>query len=177
MPTIQAVHDFAAIDWSAWSPKERATLLMVLRDGEGLFIVKKRGLGAGKINAPGGRLEPGETPLQAAVRETQEEVGITPGGVRAAGELLFQFSDGHAIHGYVFTADAFTGTPVETPEAVPLWLRMNELPYHRMWQDDRVWMPLLLQGKSFTGRFLFDGDQMLGCRMEVHARREGDRTC
>ncbi|MBT4161861.1 MAG: NUDIX hydrolase, partial [Gammaproteobacteria bacterium] len=47
----------AAIDWENWEPEEVATLLFVVRDGRVLLIRKKRGLGAGKINGPGGRLE------------------------------------------------------------------------------------------------------------------------
>jgi 8-oxo-dGTP diphosphatase len=30
-----------------------------------------------------------------------------------------------------------------------------------MWPDDRHWMPLMLAGQSFSGRFLFDTDRML----------------
>ncbi len=65
-----------SFDWSTWTPTEEATLLFAF-DGGGrvLLIHKKRGLGKGKINGPGGRLEAGETPVQAAVRETREEVG------------------------------------------------------------------------------------------------------
>ena len=152
-----------------WQPKERATLLFVLRDGQALLIHKKRGLGAGKINAPGGRLENGETPLAAAIRETQEEICVTPSGVQPAGELMFQFVDGFSIHGYVFTATGFEGEPRETDEAIPIWTPTDALPYHRMWADDRVWMPLLLQGRRFVGRFLFDGDLMLGCEVDLTA--------
>ena len=157
---------FSTMDWTAWNPKERATLMFILRDGKILLIHKKRGLGAGKINGPGGRLEPGETPLAAAIRETQEEICVTPTGIQAAGELLFQFVDGFSIHGYVFTATGFTGEPQETDEAIPVWLPTAALPYHQMWADDRVWMPLLLQGKMFTARFLFEGDLMLGCEVD-----------
>ena len=53
---------FEDIDWTQWTPQERATLLFVRRDGQVLLIRKKRGLGAGKINGPGGRLDNGETP-------------------------------------------------------------------------------------------------------------------
>ena len=42
------------IDWNAWEPQQRATLLFVIHGGEILLIRKKRGLGAGKINGPGG---------------------------------------------------------------------------------------------------------------------------
>ncbi|MCX6996298.1 MAG: 8-oxo-dGTP diphosphatase [Kiritimatiellaeota bacterium] len=160
---------FQEIDWRHWTPRERATLLFVLRDSQILLIHKKRGLGAGKLNGPGGRLEPGETPLAAAIRETQEEICITPTGVTAAGELLFQFADGFSIHGYVFTATGFEGEPRETDEAIPVWAPTDALPYHRMWADDRVWIPLLLQGKKFTARFLFDGDLLLGCDVDLLA--------
>ena len=79
------------IDWPSWSPGDRATLLFVIRDGEVLLIRKKRGLGAGKINGPGGRIEAGESPLEAAIREVQEEVGVTPtdyGLIPVKGELV-----------------------------------------------------------------------------------------
>ena len=64
-------------DWTTWTPTLRATLLFLVKDGQVLLIRKKRGLGAGKINGPGGKIDPGETPEQCAVRETQEELGIT----------------------------------------------------------------------------------------------------
>ncbi|MGD2110491.1 MAG: NUDIX domain-containing protein, partial [Phycisphaerae bacterium] len=63
-------------DWSTWRPRQTATLLFVIRAGEILLIRKKRGLGAGKINGPGGRVDPGETPREAAIREVQEELHV-----------------------------------------------------------------------------------------------------
>src|SRR5687768_9308070 len=85
------------VEWDTWAPTDRATLLFVLDGDRVLLIRKQRGLGAGKINGPGGRLDPGETPLQAAVREVEEELCITPTGVRQCGELLFQFVDGYSL--------------------------------------------------------------------------------
>jgi 8-oxo-dGTP diphosphatase len=116
-----------------WTPRERATLLFVIREGRILLIRKKRGLGAGKINGPGGHLEPGETPRQAAIREVQEELCITPHGVHEAGLLRFQFTDGHSIEGTVFTAGDYEGTPTETDEAIPLWTPLDAIPYEEMW--------------------------------------------
>ena len=45
------------IDWTTWQPQQRATLLFVIQGNQVLLIHKKRGLGAGNINGPGGRLE------------------------------------------------------------------------------------------------------------------------
>ena len=149
------------VDWESWIPEQRATLLFVVKNGQVLLILKKRGLGAGKINAPGGRLDPGETPHECAVREVQEELLVTPTGVRQVGELRFQFVDGLSIHGYVFRADDCVGEPMETDEAKPLWTSVDEIPYDRMWADDRYWIPKMLDERPFDGRFIFDDDEML----------------
>lgn len=157
----------ADVEWARWTPAVRATLLFVVREGAILLIRKKRGLGAGKINGPGGKLDPGEDPLVGAVREVQEEIGITPTGVEQRGEIRFQFTDGLAMHGFVFVARDFTGTLRETEEAAPLWTCVDRIPYAEMWADDEFWMPSLLAGRKFTGRALFDGDTLLDQRFET----------
>lgn len=149
------------IDWSAWDPKEKATLMFIQQNDKLLLIEKKRGFGAGYYNAPGGRLEAGETWMECAIRETQEELCITPLDPVHAGTLMFHFIDGHSIHGEVFTATEFEGTPTETDEAFPIWFSVDELPYHNMWADDPIWYPKLIAGEKFTGRFTFDGKTML----------------
>jgi 8-oxo-dGTP diphosphatase len=153
-------------DWSTWTPRERANLCFITRGNEVLLIHKKRGLGAGKINGPGGRLEPGETAVEAAVREVQEELGVTPRDPKLHGDLHFQFADGYALHCAVFKAAGCLGEPIETEEAIPLWVRRDEVPFDRMWADDIHWLPGLLEGRCFRGYFEFDGDRMLAHRME-----------
>ena len=148
------------IDWDRWVPRDRATLLFVVRDGEVLLIRKKRGLGAGKINGPGGRIDPGETPLMCAIREVEEELLVTPVDPELRGELSFQFVDGYSIHAHVFMASSCIGEARETDEAVPRWTRLDRIPYDEMWADDRLWVPLMLAGQYFEGRFIFDGDTM-----------------
>jgi 8-oxo-dGTP diphosphatase len=153
--------DLNDIDWSRWRPADRATLLFVLDQERALLIRKKRGLGAGKINAPGGRIEPGELPAEAAVREVIEETGVTPFGVEKRGELRFQFVDGYSLLCHVFRAFEFHGEPIETDEATPMWTALDALPFDEMWADDALWLPMLLADRTFDGRFVFDGDAML----------------
>ena len=141
-----------------------ATLMFIVDEEAGrvLLIRKKRGLGAGKINGPGGKMDPGETSLECAVRETQEELGVTALEPVKHGELWFQFVDGLALHVDVFRATRWQGEPVETPEAIPLWTSLAELPFEEMWADDRFWLAeVLVEKKHFIGRFLFDDDTML----------------
>ncbi len=153
-------------NWAEWQPTERATLCFVVRENEILLIRKKRGLGAGKVNGPGGRIDPGETPRQCAIRETQEELGVTPLDPEWRGELYFQFVDGYGLQCAVFTARGCEGNAVETDEAAPLWTPLNAIPFHEMWADDIHWLPGVLEGRNFRGYFDFDGDTMLSRRIE-----------
>lgn len=62
---------------------------------------------------------------------------------------------------HVFKAERFEGEPIETDEAVPLWTRLDAIPFERMWADDALWLPLLLADQNFKGYFIFDGPVML----------------
>lgn len=156
--TVRRVAD---IDWDAWRPTIRATLLFVIVGGDVLLIEKQRGLGAGKVNGPGGKIEPGETAAECAVRETREELCVTALGVSEVGQLWFDFVDGTKIHAVVFRADGFEGEPTETDEAVPLWCPVDQVPFDRMWADDELWFPHLLNRTPFTAHCTFDDDRLL----------------
>lgn len=149
-------------DWNNWQPTIRATLMFVCHDGQVLLIRKKRGFGMGKINGPGGKLDPGEAEIDCAVRETQEELGVTALDAVKRGELWFQFVDGMAMHVAVFMAERHQGEAIETEEAAPLWTPIDAIPFEQMWADDAHWLHRMLTGKeNFLGKFVFDGDAML----------------
>lgn len=159
------------IDWSTWEPERRATLLFVVRDGHVLLIHKKRGLGAGKINGPGGHIDAGETPVACAVREVKEELGVAPVDVEPCGRLRFQFTDGLALLVHVFRAGDCRGELRETDEATPLWVPVDRVPFDLMWEDDRHWFPYMLAGEPFEGRFVFDGDTLLDFELHPGGQR------
>ncbi len=62
----------------------------------------------GQISLPGGRVDPGERPEQAALREAHEEAGVDPAGVRIVGSLssLWVVVSNHVLRAYVGVADA-----------------------------------------------------------------------
>lgn len=164
---------FTELDWTNWKPRETATLMFVRMDGMVLLIRKLKGMGAGLINAPGGRVDPGESPEQGAIRETQEELRVTPLGVKEAGVLNFRFTNGYSLRCHVFTASAYEGVPSPTPEAIPLWMDERDMPYGQMWADDRLWYPLVLENRRFDGRFLFDDGVMIGAELDVAPPLDG----
>jgi len=149
------------VDWNEWYGEMPATLMFIVKDGKVLLIEKLRGIGMGKINGPGGKIDPGETPEQCVVRECQEELHITPINPVKMGELWFSMSDIPDIHCHVFTASEYSGDPTQTEEAIPMWFPIQEIPWERMWEDDQHWLPQMLEGQKFLGKFIFDGEKML----------------
>ncbi len=149
------------VDWDNWTAEMRSMLVFIRREDEVLLIRKKRGLGEGKINGPGGKVDEGETVEQAAVRETEEEVGLIPKNLERCGELYFQFKDGLSIHCTVFMTEIYEGKLTETDEAKPMWVKVDEIPFDEMWEDDQFWLPQVLAGDTFEGYFTFDDDTML----------------
>lgn len=138
---------------------KKTVLCFVFRGEELLMIHKKRGQGAGKLNVPGGKLRPEESEEAAAVRETEEETGLRPEGLRLAGRLEFYFPESDAWDNTcaVFVADACTGTLVpENEECSSLWVPRARIPLEKMWDADRLWLPLLLAGKPFHRAYVFD---------------------
>ena len=76
-----------------------ATLCHPVVDGDLLLIRKQRGLGAGKLVGPGGKVEDGETPREAARREVREELRVEPVGVEQCGEFVLR-DDGESMRAY-----------------------------------------------------------------------------
>jgi len=149
------------IDWANWEFQIPATLMFIVRDDEVLLIEKLTGIGEGKVNGPGGKIDLGETPHDAIIRECQEELHITPKNVEKMGELWFDMTHIPCIHCHVFVATEFDGEPTSTKEAIPRWTKISEIPFDRMWADDIYWLPKMLEGKKFNGRFIFEDETIL----------------
>lgn len=128
-----------------------------------LLGMKKTGFGRGKYNGFGGKLQPGETVRQAAVRELREECELTAdvAQLEAVGTLDFIFPAqpelDHDVH--IFLVRQWQGQPQETVEMKPVWIPVADIPYEDMWQDDRYWLPQVLQGESVQGQVIFAANQ------------------
>ncbi len=152
---------------------QTATLCYPVVDGETLLIRKRRGLGEGNLVGAGGKAEAGETPAEAVRREVREELRVAPEGLRKVGVFEFHFGsadpDDDSMHVHVFRADGVDGEPSATDEAVPQWVPVDDLPYDEMWVDDRIWLPHLIDDRTFRGTFVLtdEGDAMLSYEVDL----------
>ena len=155
MTTVQELENKDEASWTAiwkdWKPSCVCTVCYIL-DGKGNVLLirrKKDGFGSGKVSAPGGHLELGETVEQCCIRETFEEVGLIVEDPIHVGLLNFKIP-GNDMEGHVYIATKFSGVLKESEEAQPFWNPVEDLPFDRMFSDDAVWLSHALNGECFV---------------------------
>lgn len=147
------------------------TLIFLVKEGKILLAMKKRGFGSGRYNGMGGKLEPNENMETALVRETQEEIGVTPINYWKVAEHDFIQKESGApwrmyVHAYL--CDKWEGEPIETDEMTPKWFAIEDIPYGTMWQGDEYWLPHVLAGNKVNGQYTFDeNDAMLSHTIDI----------
>lgn len=139
------------------TPLKEATVLLLLKENHILLAMKKRGFGVGKWNGVGGKPNIGEEIVDTAKRESEEEIGVTPLNHRKVAVFKYYFPhDNFGMKVWIFTATKWQGEPEESEEMRPEWFDFENIPYDKMWSDDEVWMPKVLEGKLLSGSFMFD---------------------
>jgi 8-oxo-dGTP diphosphatase len=103
----------------------------IIRNPAGEVLLVQQNYGSFAWVAPGGVVEPGETPMQAAVRETAEETGLEVEPTGVIGMYLLQGGGWPDILAHVFTAELLSGTEhiVDAGEIARLeWRGLIDLP-------------------------------------------------
>jgi mutator protein MutT len=149
---------------------KQLTILFILSEDSVLLAMKKRGFGEGRWNGVGGKVEPGETPLEAIIRECQEEIEVTPLEPEKVAEITFDEQHKgvrEQLHVDAFVTRKWSGTPTETEEMAPRWFKISEIPYDSMWADDPYWLPQIFAGKKLKASFtLNDEDKVVTHEVE-----------
>jgi len=138
------------------------TLIIPVCDGRVLLGTKKRGFGVGKVTGFGGKLNEGESVVEAAVRELVEEVGLEVDieNLKKVAELTFLFphADWDDLNTHVFMVKSWKGKPIESEEMQFEWHDFERIPFEKMWDDGRHWLPEVLNGRKIKGKFSFGED-------------------
>ena len=135
-----------------------ATICHIIRGRRLLLKKATRGMSMGKWNAPGGKTEPGETPVESARREVKEETGLLVSDLLHHGTLTFIMDGGKTLHtrAHVYSTRKAEGRARPSEEGPVRWFDMDALPLDEMWEDDQYWIPLVLRGIRFNATFAYD---------------------
>lgn len=104
-----------------------AASIAVFDDGRVLLVKRRQGPFAGRWSLPGGRIEAGETAIEAAMRELAEETGLAaaaPEPVTTVGPETVGADFEIAVHVAAFAG----GTPRPSPEVAEFgWFDLSEI--------------------------------------------------
>ena len=149
-----------------------ATLCYVRGDGQTLMIhrIKKANdMHAGKWNGLGGKLIPGETPEECAIREIYEESGLTVWDPQLKGFLTFpQFANGEDWYAFVFVCEHFEGELIDSPEGNLRWVEDSKLLRLNLWEGDAIFLPWLDHPGFFSGKFVYKDGRLVSHSVVFH---------
>ena len=149
-----------------------ATLCYVKHNGKTLMVhrnKKPNDIHAGKWNGLGGKFEAGETPEMCIEREVQEEAGLHIRNPHLHGLLTFPNFKGNDWYVFVFTTHEFDGELLESsPEGGLEWIDDDKLTSLNLWESDHIFLPWIEDGKFFSARFEYDGEEMKSCEVTFH---------
>lgn len=141
------------------------TLCHLERDGKYLMLhrVKKAvDENQDKWIGPGGKFEPGESPEECAVREVQEETGLTMTDYEYRGIVTFVSSKWGTEYMHLFWSDSFQGTLKECDEGVLEWIGKEDLLTKNIWEGDKIFLRLLDEKVPFFSlKLVYDDEDKL----------------
>ncbi len=144
----------------------QASLVLLIKENQILLAMKKRGFGKGRYNGVGGKPKENESVLDSAIREAEEEIGIKIENPEKFAIMDFHFPEELKEKDWdqqvrLYIAKNWEGEPIETEEMKPKWFEIKDIPYNQMWEDDKFWLPLILECKKLKCKFFFDNNDKI----------------
>lgn len=131
---------------------KQSTLCYIEQDNKYLMlhrVVKKNDVNKDKWIGVGGHFEHGESPEECLLREVKEETGYTLTSWKYRGIVTFVYGEDVVEYMSLYTADAFTGEPIECDEGVLEWVGKDQIGELNLWEGDRIFFRLLDEREEF----------------------------
>src|SRR5690554_2413344 len=139
---------------------KRTVLIYIEHDHKYLLIHKhKRDMNYNKYMGVGGKIEIGESPYEAAIRETFEETGLVIQPI-FKGNIYFHSKD-YKEHMILYKALEFKGKLKNSEEGKLTWVEKDKLRQLPMWEGDYYFLEKLDQEEPFQMHLFYDKDKLI----------------
>lgn len=140
---------------------KQTTLALVFDTDKNIILcMKKRWFWAGLYNGAGWKVEAWETIIAWAKRELFEEtsIDVSESDLKYTWVLHFYFEANADWNQDVnlFVVKDYTWEFMESEEMKPERFAISDIPFDKMWEDDKIWLPRVLNNEEVEYDFIFD---------------------
>jgi len=125
-------------------------------------IKRENDMHMGKWNGLGGKLEPGETPEECAIREVLEESGLKVRNPKFKGLITFPgFANEEDWYTFIFVIEHFEGELIDPSEGYLEWIEDTKLLDLPLWEGDHIFLKWLDRPGFFSGKFIYKNGKFI----------------